>query len=87
MSVSSPPPTCTTWTVCNHPQGCVIIFLSYFLALLVKMDATGEANRSALGGALVAVNMLLILAVLWTAWFAIRQMVDDSHEEDKTSND
>lgn len=62
-----------------------MIFMSYFLALLIKMDATGEANRSALGGALVAVNGLLILAVLWTAWFAIRQIVDAPPDEDTTS--
>lgn len=71
--------------LCNHSQGCVIIFLSYFLALLIKMDATGEANRSAFGGFLVAVNVLLVVAVLFTAWFAIRQMVDDSHDDDDTS--
>ena len=49
------------------------------------MDATGEANRSAIGGFLVAVNVLLVVAVLFTAWFAIRQMVDDSHDDDDTS--
>lgn len=63
-----------------------MIFLSYFLALLVKMDAMGEANRCALGGVLVAVNVLLILAVLWTAWFAIRQVVDDPDDEDDASS-
>lgn len=62
-----------------------MIFLSYFLALLIKMDATGADNRSALGGALVAVHVLLILAVLRTALCAIRQMVDDSHDKDTTS--
>ena len=61
-----------------------MIFLSYFLALLIKTDATGADSRSALGGALVVVNVLLILAVLWTALCAIGQMVDDSHDKDIT---
>lgn len=62
----------------KQPQGCVIIFLSNFLALLIKMDAAGEHNRSALGALLVAVNVLLIIAVLFTSWFTTQQTVDDS---------
>lgn len=42
------------------------------------MDAAGEENRSALGALLVAVNVLLILAVLFTSWFTTQQTVDDS---------
>lgn len=56
----------------------MIIFLSNFLALLIKMDAAGEENRSALGALLVAVNVLLVLAVLFTSWFTTQQTVDDS---------
>lgn len=62
-----------------------MIFMSYFLALLIKMDAAGEANRSAIGGFLVAVNLAVILAILSTAWFAMRRMGDNSHDEDKCS--
>ena len=48
--------------------------MSYFLALLIKMDIAGEVNRSAVGGFLVAVNAFLIFAVLCTAWFLMRRM-------------
>lgn len=65
-------------------QGCVVIFLSNFLALLIKVDAAGEENRAALGGILIAMNVLLILAVLATSWFATQQSVDD-HREEETS--
>ncbi len=60
----------------------MVIFLTNFLALLIKMDASEEGNREALGGILVAVNVFLILAVLSTSWFATQQMVDDSREEE-----
>ena len=69
----------------NHMQGCVMIFLSYFLALLIKMDATEADSTSALGGGLVAVNVLLILAVLRTALSAIREMVDGPDDKQTTS--
>ena len=59
-----------------------MIFLSNFLALLIKVDAAGEENRAAFGGVLVLVNMLLVLAVLVTSWFATQQSVDDSREEE-----
>ncbi|CAB1103690.1 unnamed protein product [Ectocarpus sp. CCAP 1310/34] len=64
--------------------GCVIIFLSNFLALLIKVDAAGEGNRAALGGILIAVNVFLILAVLSTSWFATQQMVDDNRNEENS---
>lgn len=70
---------------CFRPQGCVVIFLSYFLALLIKMDVAEDAHLEALGGFLVAVNVLLGLGVLWTSWFAFRPMVSDSHDEGATS--
>ena len=62
-----------------------MIFMTYFLALLVKMGAAGEANRSAIGGFLVAVNAFVILAVLCTAWFAISRMGNNAEHEDETS--
>ncbi|CAM9843693.1 unnamed protein product [Scytosiphon promiscuus] len=58
--------------------GCVVIFLSNFLALLIKAGAAGEGNRAVLGGILIAVNVLLILAVLSASWFATQKMVDDN---------
>lgn len=62
----------------------MVIFLSNFLALLIKVDAAGEGNRAALGGILIAVNVLLILAVLATSWFATQQSVDDSNDEESS---
>lgn len=60
----------------------MVIFLSNFLALLIKVDAAGEGNRAGLGGILIAVNMGLIVGVLATSWFATQQAVDDSHDEE-----
>ncbi|CAM9106040.1 unnamed protein product, partial [Hapterophycus canaliculatus] len=62
--------------------GCVVIFLSNFLALLIKVDAAGEGNRAGLGAILIAVNMALILGVLATSWFATQQAVEDAHDEE-----
>ena len=76
-------PCCaTTVTIfgTTHPQGCVIIFLSNFLALLIKVDAGEEENREIFGALLIAVNVLLVLAVLVTSWFATQQSVDDHRE-------
>lgn len=53
----------------------MVIFLSNFLALLIKVDAAGEGKRSALGGLLVAINVILVLAVLLTTWFTTQQQV------------
>ncbi|CAM9909015.1 unnamed protein product [Ectocarpus sp. 4 AP-2014] len=62
--------------------GCVIIFLSNFLALLIKADTAGEGNHSVLGGIMVAINIFLILAVLFSTWFATQQSVDDSRDDE-----
>lgn len=62
----------------------MIIFLSNFLALLIKADAAGEDRREALGGLLVAINLGLILAVILTSWFATTQSVADSRADDNT---
>lgn len=58
-----------------HSQGCVVIFLSNFLGLLIQVDAAGQDNGNILGGLLVAINVLLALAVLMTSWFATQQQV------------
>lgn len=62
----------------------MVIFLSNFLALLIKVDAAGDGRRDALGGLLVAINVILVLAVLFTSWFATQQAVDESREENET---
>ena len=46
------------------------------------MDAGEEGNRAAFGVLLIAVNVMLVLAVLVTSWFATQQTVDDSREEE-----
>ncbi|CAM9376759.1 unnamed protein product, partial [Laminaria digitata] len=66
--------------------GCVVIFLSNFLALLIEVDAAGEDNRSALGGLLVAINVLLAITVFVASCFTARQSVDDSPDEENSFN-
>ena len=58
----------------------MVIFLSNFLALLIKADAAGEDNREILGGILVAVNVLLFVAVVFATWFATHQAVVDTRD-------
>lgn len=54
----------------------MVIFLSHFLALLVKVESA-EGQQTVLGGILVAVNVLLSLAVLLATWFSTQQTVDE----------
>lgn len=54
----------------------MVIFLSNFLALLIKVDSAG-GQQTFLGSILVAVNVLLFLAVLLATWFATQQAVDE----------
>lgn len=61
----------------------MIIFLSNFLALLIKVDAGEAGNRDVFGGFMVAVNVMLVLAVLVTSWFATQQSVDYSRDGDE----
>lgn len=65
-------------------QGCVVIFLSNFLALLIKVEAAEDKRRDALGALLVALNLFLVAAVIVTSWFATQQSVDDSRADDNT---
>lgn len=60
-------------------QGCVVIFLSNFLALLIKVHSA-EGQQTFLGGIVVAINVLLFLTVLLATWFATQQAVDDHRE-------
>lgn len=65
-----------------HPQGCVLIFLSGFLAMMIKMDVADEANRSVFGVCLVTLNVALIIAV---SWFVMRH-IKDASDEDETND-
>lgn len=60
----------------------MVIFLSNFLALLIQVDAAGEDNRDAMGGLLVAVNVMLVIAVILTSWFSTQQQVDDARDDE-----
>ena len=60
----------------------MVIFLSNFLALLIKVDAT-ESNQNVLGGSMVAINVMLIGAVLIATWFATQKRVQD-HRDGET---
>lgn len=62
----------------------MIIFLTNFLALLIKVDSAGEGSRDVFAGILVAINVLLIVAVLLASWFSTQQSVDD-HREGETA--
>lgn len=69
------------WT---NPQGCVIIFLSNFLALLIQVEVGEAGDRDMFGALLVFVNVLLVVAVLVASWFSTQQSVDDSREEESS---
>lgn len=55
-----------------RPQGCLVIFLSCFLALLVRMDVAGDTCLSALGAMLVALNVVLVLMVVFASRSTVR---------------
>lgn len=50
----------------------MVIFLSYFLALLIDVDAAGGGARSILADILVATNVVLILVVFVSPWLTLR---------------
>lgn len=55
----------------------MVIFLSNFLALLIRVRAAGEDNRAVLAAILVVVNVFLFLAVVAATWFSTQQTVDN----------
>ena len=63
-----------------------MIFLSNFLALLIKVDATGEGNGENLGALLVTVNVMLVVAVILTSWFSTQKQTDDAKDDENTYN-
>lgn len=54
--------------------GNIVVFLSLFLALLAKVDVSDEREYSAemFGGVLIAVNILMVLAVVAEAVYTLR---------------
>ena len=64
----------------------MVIFLSNFFALLIKLDATGEGNDKTLGALLVTVNVMLVVAVILTSRFSIQQQVDEANDDENTYN-
>lgn len=63
----------------------MVIFLSYFLALMIKLDVAEDPLLETLGICLVIVNVVLAVAVVWFSWFAIRQIISDSDHEESAS--
>lgn len=59
----------------------MIIFLTNFLALLIRVDVGGDSNRAAFGVLLVAVNVILALAVTASTWFTMPPSGNDPGEE------
>ncbi|CBJ30764.1 Polymorphic membrane protein [Ectocarpus siliculosus] len=57
--------------------GCMCIFLSNFLALLIKVDSAGDSNRDVFGWIMIVINLLLIMAVLLASWFSMQQTMDE----------
>ena len=64
----------------------MVIFLSDFLALLIKVDAAGEGNGKTLGALLVTVNVMLVIAVIMTSWFSTQQQADEAKDDENTYN-
>ena len=63
-----------------------MIFLSNFLALLIKVDATGEGNGENLSALLVTVNVMLVVAVILTSWFSTQKQTDEAKDDENTYN-
>ncbi|CAM9194141.1 unnamed protein product [Ectocarpus fasciculatus] len=57
--------------------GCLCIFLSNFLALLIKVDSGADGNRDVFGAIMIGINLLLIIAVLLASWFSMQQTMDE----------
>lgn len=62
----------------------MVIFLSCFLALLSKVGAAGEDGGSAFASVLIAINVMLVVAVLLGVWFTVKQTVDNTYHDDGT---
>lgn len=58
-------------------QGCVVIFLSNYLSLLIKVRATEERQLDLLGALLVFLNVALFVAVAFSVWLTTSQSMAD----------
>ncbi|CAB1104292.1 unnamed protein product [Ectocarpus sp. CCAP 1310/34] len=61
----------------THLQGCLCIFLSNFLALLIKVDSRADGNHDVVGAIMIGINVFLIMAVLLASWFSMQQTMDE----------
>lgn len=61
----------------TQSQGCLCIFLSNFLALLIKVDSGADGNHDVFGAIMIGINMFLIMAVLLASWFSMQQTMDE----------
>ncbi|CAM9941933.1 unnamed protein product, partial [Ectocarpus sp. 12 AP-2014] len=57
--------------------GCLCIFLSNFLALLIKVDSGADGNHDVFGAIMIGINVFLIMAVLLASWFSMQQTMDE----------
>ncbi|CAN0013701.1 unnamed protein product [Ectocarpus sp. 6 AP-2014] len=57
--------------------GCLCIFLSNFLALLIKVDSGVDGNHDVFGAIMIGINMFLIMAVLLASWLSMQQTMDE----------
>ena len=64
----------------------MVIFLSNFLALLIKVDAAGEGNGETWGALLVTVNVMLVVSVILTSWFSTQQQANEAKGDENTYN-
>lgn len=75
-----PPPYITACSLL-YCQGCIVIFLSNFLALLLEaelLDAEESGSR-AFSAALVIVHVLFFLSIWWNAYVSVKVMFSRSH--------
>lgn len=68
--------------------GHAVVFLSFFQALLAKVDVSGEREYSAevFGGVLIAVNVLMVLAVAMEAVYLLRASFRKNCDDGDNSN-
>lgn len=62
-------------------QGCLVIFLSNFLALLLEAEIleVDDAGSTTFSVALVTVHVLFFLSIWWNAYVSMRVMLSRSH--------
>lgn len=65
-------------------QGCTIIFLNNYLALLIKAQDAGNGRLDALGVPIVLVNLTLVAAVIVTSYIAMHQTIEETRADDST---